>query len=97
RIQLNINAGLLIDLQHLRDSGADGVGLYRTEVPFMVRSSFPDVATQEGIYARVLEQAAGKPVVFRTLDIGGDKMLPYWDKANEENPAMGWRAIRVAL
>lgn len=97
RIQLNMNAGLLIDLPHLHDSGADGVGLYRTEVPFMVRASFPDVRTQERIYARVIEQAAGKPVVFRTLDVGGDKMLPYWDKANEENPAMGWRAIRVAL
>lgn len=97
RIQLNMNAGLLIDMPHLHDGGADGVGLYRTEVPFMVRASFPDVRTQERIYARVIEQAAGKPVVFRTLDVGGDKMLPYWDKANEENPAMGWRAIRVAL
>lgn len=96
-ISLNINAGLLIDLPHLHDMGADGVGLYRTEVPFMVRSDFPDVDEQRSIYAKVLEQSKGKPVVFRTLDIGGDKMLPYWDAQDEENPAMGWRAIRVSV
>lgn len=96
-ISLNINAGLLIDLPHLHDMGSDGVGLYRTEVPFMVRSDFPGVDDQRKIYAKVLEQSAGKPVVFRTLDIGGDKMLPYWNAQNEENPAMGWRAIRVSF
>ncbi len=96
-VSLNINAGLLIDLPHLHDMGADGVGLYRTEVPFMVRSDFPGVDDQRKIYTRVLEQSAGKPVVFRTLDIGGDKMLPYWSAQNEENPALGWRAIRVSF
>ncbi len=96
-ISLNINAGLLLDLPHLHDMGSDGVGLYRTEVPFMVRSDFPGVDDQRKIYAKVLEQSAGKPVVFRTLDIGGDKMLPYWNAQNEENPAMGWRAIRVSF
>ena len=97
RVEVDINAGLLLDMAHLHEFGADGVGLYRTEVPFMVRSSFPDVAAQRQMYARVFEQAKGKPVVFRTLDVGGDKVLPYWNPSGEENPAMGWRAIRIAL
>ncbi|MGH6959008.1 MAG: putative PEP-binding protein, partial [Dongiaceae bacterium] len=96
-ISLNINAGLLIDMPHLAECGADGVGLYRTEIPFMVRSEFPDVAAQTELYRKVLEYAGDKPVVFRTLDVGGDKVLPYWSGASEENPAMGWRAIRIAL
>ena len=97
RISLNINAGLLVDLPHLAEIGADGVGLYRTEVPFMVRADFPDVEDQRVLYAKVIELADGKPVVFRTLDVGGDKVLPYWDAPEEENPAMGWRSIRVSL
>ncbi|MBX6322417.1 MAG: GAF domain-containing protein [Rhodospirillaceae bacterium] len=97
RISLNMNAGLLIDMPHLKESGADGVGLYRTEIQFMVRSGFPDVASQTEFYRRVLDEADGKPVVFRTLDVGGDKVLPYWAETAEENPAMGWRAIRIAL
>lgn len=97
RVSLQMNAGLLIDMPHLLASGADGVGLYRTEIPFMVRAEFPDVATQTELYRKVLDQAEGRPVVFRTLDIGGDKVLPYWNAAGEENPAMGWRAIRIAL
>jgi phosphotransferase system enzyme I (PtsP) len=97
RVKVNINAGLLLDMAHLHEFGADGVGLYRTEIPFLVRPVFPDVAAQRDLYVRILEQAKGKPVVFRTLDVGGDKMAPYWNDAEEENPAMGWRAIRVAL
>jgi phosphotransferase system, enzyme I, PtsP len=97
RLSLNINAGLLIDLRQIAETGADGVGLYRTEIPFMVRSSFPDVSSQAALYGRVLDQANGCPVVFRTLDIGGDKALPYWHEEGEENPAMGWRAIRIGL
>jgi phosphotransferase system enzyme I (PtsP) len=97
RISLNVNAGLLVDLQHFTDLGADGVGLYRTEVPFMMRSDLPDIESQRQLYEAVLDAVHGKPVVFRTLDIGGDKVLPYWDHQPEENPAMGWRAIRVAL
>jgi phosphotransferase system enzyme I (PtsP) len=97
RISLNINAGLLIDMPHLAESGADGIGLYRTEIPFMTRATFPDVANQTWLYSKVLEQAGDKPVIFRTLDVGGDKVLPYWSGAGEENPAMGWRAIRIAL
>lgn len=96
-ISLFLNAGLLIDLAYLEETGAAGVGLYRTELPFMLRSTFPDVATQTDFYKKVLLRAAGKPVVFRTLDIGGDKLLPYLAESEEENPAMGWRAIRIAL
>src|SRR5690606_9948026 len=72
RGSLNLNAGLRIDLQHLDDTGADGIGLYRTEIPFMVRSEFPSVGAQTDLYASVLERAAGRPIMFRTLDIGGD-------------------------
>ena len=96
-IDLMMNAGLLIDLPHLHESGAAGIGLYRTEVPFMVRSALPDVEEQADLYGRVLDQADGKPVTFRTLDIGGDKVLPFQQTEAEENPAMGWRALRIAL
>jgi phosphotransferase system enzyme I (PtsP) len=97
RISLCINAGLQVDMPHLERSGADGVGLYRTEVPFMVRKEFPDVATQTRLYGNILDQAKGRPVVFRTLDVGGDKVLPYWREGEDENPAMGWRAVRIGL
>jgi phosphotransferase system, enzyme I, PtsP len=96
-VSLSINAGLLIDMQHLTPSGAEGVGLYRTEIAFMVRDSFPDVTQQTEFYRRIYEQAAEKPVIFRTLDVGGDKVLPYWPREGEENPAIGWRALRIAL
>ena len=96
-ISLHMNAGLLIDMQHLHDTGADGIGLYRTEIPFMVRSEFPDVDAQAWLYGRVLDLADGRPVTFRTLDVGGDKVLPYVGAFGDENPAMGWRAIRIGL
>ena len=96
-VSISINAGLQIDLQHMAEAGADGVGLYRTEVPFMIRSDLPDVESQRQLYSKILAYANGKPVVFRTLDIGGDKVMPYWDHGQDENPAMGWRAIRVSL
>ncbi|MCA0305111.1 MAG: phosphoenolpyruvate--protein phosphotransferase, partial [Proteobacteria bacterium] len=97
RVSLLMNAGLLIDMQHLEESGADGVGLYRTEIPFMVRSEFPDVDAQSWLYGRVLDVADGRPVTFRTLDVGGDKVLPYVGAFGDDNPAMGWRAIRIGL
>ncbi|MDP2329338.1 MAG: phosphoenolpyruvate--protein phosphotransferase [Reyranella sp.] len=97
RVSLHMNAGLLIDMQHLDDTGADGVGLYRTEIPFMVRSEFPDVDAQAWLYGRVLDLADGRPVTFRTLDVGGDKVLPYVGAFGDDNPAMGWRAIRIGL
>jgi phosphotransferase system enzyme I (PtsP) len=96
-VDLLINAGLLIDLGHLEVTGAAGVGLYRTEIPFMVRSTFPDVTAQVEFYREVYARAGERQVVFRTLDIGGDKRLPYLEMADDENPAMGWRAIRIAL
>lgn len=97
QVNLQMNAGLLIDLPNLHETGARGIGLYRTEVPFMVRADFPDVKAQTDLYMRVFDQIDNKPIVFRTLDIGGDKVLPYFNAMDEENPAMGWRAIRVAL
>jgi len=96
-VSLMLNAGLLIDVQQIGSTGADGVGLFRTEIPFMVRSEFPDLASQTQLYGRILEQADGRPVVFRTLDVGGDKVLPYVGEFGDENPAMGWRAIRIGL
>ena len=96
-ISLMTNAGLLIDLEHLRTSGADGVGLLRTEVAFMLHSSFPNVAEQRDLYRRIFDAAENRPVIFRTFDIGGDKLLPYFDGSEDENPAMGWRAMRIAL
>ena len=97
QVDLSVNAGLQIDLRRMHETGAKGVGLYRTEVPFMVRPEFPDVKEQERIYREALDEARGKPVVFRTLDVGGDKVLPYGIKEDEENPAMGWRSIRISL
>jgi phosphotransferase system enzyme I (PtsP) len=97
-IDLFINAGLSVDLPHLADSGAAGIGLFRTELQFMVASAFPRAEAQERLYRDVIEAAKGKPVTFRTIDIGGDKVLPYFkDAAQEENPALGWRAIRLTL
>jgi phosphotransferase system enzyme I (PtsP) len=98
RVELMLNSGLFIDLPYLEETAAAGVGLFRTELQFMLRDTFPTVPQQVSLYRRVLDQAAGRPVTFRTLDIGGDKVLPYMDDAAaDENPAMGWRAIRIAL
>lgn len=96
-IDVKMNAGLLIDLKNLPDSGAKGIGLFRTELQFMVSARMPRQKEQVVFYSRILEEAGDQPVVFRTLDIGGDKVLPYMRQTHEENPAMGWRAIRIAL
>jgi phosphotransferase system enzyme I (PtsP) len=96
-VTLSMNAGLLIDVPQLATTGAAGIGLYRTEIPFMVAHEFPDTRRQADIYRKAIDNAEGKPIVFRTLDIGSDKVLPYWQRAEEENPAMGWRAIRISL
>jgi phosphotransferase system enzyme I (PtsP) len=96
-ISLNINAGLIVDMPHLHESGAEGVGLYRTELQFMMAQRFPRLTAQVRHYSQILEQADGKPVVLRTLDIGADKILPYLRQPKEENPALGWRSIRMAL
>ena len=96
-IALSMNAGLMADLPSLAGSGADGVGLFRTELQFLIRNSVPKRDELAALYARVLDAAQGRPVAFRTLDIGSDKVLPYMKQQSEPNPAMGWRAIRVGL
>lgn len=96
-IGLHMNAGLMADLPSLDSSGAEGVGLFRTELQFLIRNQMPRRSELSALYARVLDAAHGKRVVFRTLDIGSDKVLPYMKPQDEPNPALGWRAIRVGL
>jgi phosphotransferase system enzyme I (PtsP) len=96
-IRLMMNAGLEFDMPHLSQSGADGIGLFRTELQFMIGETMPRLADQAAFYKKILDAAGDKPVVFRTLDLGGDKVLPYARWEREENPALGWRAIRIAL
>lgn len=97
RIKLSINAAFLADLVGFEDSGADGIGLFRTELAFMTRSALPTVAEQAAHYGDVLDRTQGKPVIFRTLDIGSDKQVSYWRMPPEDNPALGWRAMRMML
>ncbi len=96
-VSLKMNAGVLADLPSIEASGAEGVGLYRTELQFMIRPRLPGREAQARLYQRVIDAAKGREVVFRTLDIGSDKIVPYFRRAVEPNPAMGWRAIRVGL
>ncbi len=95
-LQLMLNIGLGLELPQLERTGADGIGLFRTEIAMLARGSVADVAEQAAIYARVLDEAGDKPVLFRTLDLGADKLLP-GTETEEENPAMGWRSLRVGL
>jgi phosphotransferase system enzyme I (PtsP) len=100
RVTLMVNAGLREDVAALDLTGADGIGLYRTEFQFLVSATLPQRERQQRLYREVLDAAGDRPVVFRTVDIGGDKALPYlkeMDGGHEENPAMGWRALRLAL
>ncbi|WP_156680987.1 phosphoenolpyruvate--protein phosphotransferase [Sphingomonas profundi] len=101
RITLMVNAGLRDDVAALDVTGADGIGLFRTEFQFLVSATLPQRERQQRLYRDVLDAAGDRPVIFRTVDIGGDKALPYMkgdeDGEREENPAMGWRAIRLAL
>jgi phosphotransferase system, enzyme I, PtsP len=97
QVSLMLNAGLAVDLPHIADTGASGIGLFRTELQFMVAPNFPRTSEQYTLYRAVIDAAGDKPVVFRTLDIGGDKVLPYMRSVEEENPALGWRAIRLGL
>jgi phosphotransferase system enzyme I (PtsP) len=96
-VTLMLNLGLPLELGQLDATGAAGIGLFRTEIAMLARGAIGDVAEQASVYARVMEAAAGRPVLFRTLDLGGDKMLPGSRPPVEENPAMGWRSLRVAL
>ncbi|GFO60432.1 phosphoenolpyruvate--protein phosphotransferase [Geomonas silvestris] len=97
RVNLLANIGLLSDVRVAHLNGAEGVGLYRTEFPFMTRRSFPDREVQASVYQKVLEGFPGMPVTIRTLDIGGDKGLSYFPHPKEDNPFLGWRSIRVSL
>lgn len=97
RISLNVNAGLFVDSDMVMQEGVDGIGLYRTELPYMTSEDFPSVGMQQQLYANIYEQLPGKRIIFRSFDIGGDKKVPYLQTAEEENPAMGWRATRIGL
>lgn len=100
RVELMVNAGLRDDVAALDVTGADGIGLFRTEFQFLVSATLPQRERQQRLYKEVLDAAGSRPVIFRTVDIGGDKALPYLfdaDAEPEENPAMGWRAVRLAL
>jgi phosphotransferase system, enzyme I, PtsP len=97
KVTLMLNAGLLVDLPHIAETGAAGIGLFRTELQFMVGAVFPRTNEQLALYRAVLDAARDRPVTFRTLDIGGDKVLPYMRNVEEQNPALGWRAIRLGL
>jgi phosphotransferase system enzyme I (PtsP) len=97
KITLLMNAGLAVDLDILRETGAEGIGLFRTEFQFMVAEELPRLEAQTALYERILEGAGELPVTFRTLDLGGDKVLPYLEAEREDNPALGWRAVRLGL
>ncbi|MDE2574613.1 MAG: GAF domain-containing protein [Rhodospirillales bacterium] len=97
RIQLMLNVGLALELAQLDTTGADGIGLFRTEIAMLARGTMADTAEQAAIYGRVLDAARDRPVLFRTLDLGGDKLLPGSERPEEENPAMGWRSLRIGL
>jgi phosphotransferase system enzyme I (PtsP) len=97
RISLNVNAGLFVDPKKLLQEGVDGIGLYRTELPYMTADDFPSVAAQTALYREIYEQLPQKRIIFRSFDIGGDKKVPYLQGVEEENPAMGWRATRIGL
>lgn len=96
-IGLYMNAGLMADLPSLKNSGAEAVGLFRTELQFLIRKTVPKRAELATLYGGIMDAAQGKRIIFRTLDIGSDKVLPYMKREDEPNPAMGWRAIRLAL
>jgi phosphotransferase system enzyme I (PtsP) len=97
RVTLLLNAGLALDVHQLDDAGAEGIGLFRTEFQFMVSEQLPRLESQTMLYRDVLDAAGMRPVTFRTLDLGGDKVLPYVSAEREENPALGWRAVRIGL
>jgi phosphotransferase system enzyme I (PtsP) len=96
KVSLMLNVGLAMEVAQLDTTGAEGIGLYRTEIGMLARGGIADVAEQAATYARVLDAAGDRPVYFRTLDLGADKLLP-GDAPEEENPAMGWRSLRIGL
>jgi len=96
-ISLHMNAGLMVDMPHLAETGADGIGLFRTELQFLIAATLPRISAQTQLYRSIMDAAGDKPVVFRTADIGGDKALPYLETVVEANPAMGRRGVRLAV
>ena len=96
-LQLMLNVGLAMEMEQLTATGACGIGLFRTEIAMLARGAIADVPDQAALYARVLDAAGDRPVRFRTLDLGGDKLLPDAAPQAEENPAMGWRSLRIGL
>eukprot|EP01037_Dinobryon_pediforme_P009306 gene9306-9387_t len=96
-VRLMLNVGLAMELSQLAATGAEGIGLFRTEIAMLARGAIVDTQEQAAVYARVLDAAEGRPVMFRTLDLGGDKLLPGSPPSEEENPAMGWRSLRIGL
>ncbi len=97
RINLYLNVGLAFDLDYIETTNCDGIGLYRTEIPFMASETMPDVERQINYYRELMDRAGDKKVIFRSLDVGSDKLLPYWGSVGEDNPAIGWRSIRITL
>jgi len=97
KVNIFINVGLDFDLDYIESTNCRGVGLYRTEIPFMSANKMPDVEEQLSFYKKLMDKAGNRKVVFRSLDVGSDKLLPYWGFSEEENPAIGWRSIRITL
>lgn len=96
-VRLMLNVGLAMELVHLNTTGAEGIGLFRTEIAMLARGAVVDTQEQAAVYAKVIDAAGDRPVMFRTLDLGGDKLLPGSPPPEEENPAMGWRSLRIGL
>ena len=97
KINLALNYGLDLDYDYIKPTHCDGIGLYRTEIMFMSADKMPDVETQRKQYARLYEALGSKKIILRSLDVGSDKFLPYWGEIKEDNPAIGWRSIRITL
>lgn len=97
RINLYLNIGMDFDFDYVKSTNCDGVGLYRTEIPFMSAEKMPDINKQVECYKKLYDATNGKKIIFRSLDVGSDKLLPYWNNIEEENPAIGWRSIRITL
>ena len=97
KINLYLNVGLSFDLDYIKTTNCDGIGLYRTEIPFMASETMPDVEQQINYYKELMDRSGDKKVIFRSLDVGSDKLLPYWGNVGEDNPAIGWRSIRITL
>lgn len=97
KVNLYLNIGMDFDVEYIKSTNCDGVGLYRTEIPFMSADKMPDIKKQVECYKKLYDAAGNKKIIFRSLDVGSDKLLPYWNSISEENPAIGWRSIRITL